>query len=82
MCEAEEVLSWLLSEVEQKSREHLGNVKSAVRTLQDRCNFEDHYEQNRAVDAVLELEGFGVELFGLVRETRQRLKESKRLVAA
>jgi hypothetical protein len=82
MCEAEEVLSWLLSEVEQKSREHLGNVKSAVRTLQDRCNFKDHYEQNRAVDAVLELEGFGGDLMGLVREANQRLKEGKRQVSA
>lgn len=82
MCEAEEVLSWLLSEVEQKSKEHLGNVKSVVRTLQDHCNFEDHYEQDRAVDAVLELGGFGGDLMGLVREANQRLKEGKGQVAA
>ena len=82
MCEAEEVLSWLLSEIEQKSKEHLGNVKGAVRTLQDRCNFEDRYEQDRAVDAVLELEGFGGDLMGLVREANQRLKEGKGQVAA
>ncbi len=64
MCEAEEVLSWLLSEIEQKSKEHLGNVKGAVRTLQDRCNFEDRYEQDRAVDAVLELEGSVASFWG------------------
>lgn len=82
MCEAEEVLNWLLSEIEQKSREHRGNVRGCVRTLQDRCNFQDHYEQERAVDAVLDLEGFGDELSGLVREARQHLKEAKRQVAA
>ncbi|MGE4442093.1 MAG: hypothetical protein AB7D27_11490 [Desulfomicrobium sp.] len=82
MCEAEEVLSWLLAEVEQKPKDCLGSVKGVVRVLQDDVDFESRYDEDRAVDAVIGLEGFGDELLGLVREAKQRLKESKRQVAA
>lgn len=82
MCEAEEVLNWLLSELEQKSTGYLGEVKDVVRTLHHRVNFEDRCDMDRAVDAVSDLEGFGDELLGLVRETRQRVKEAGQKVAA
>lgn len=82
MCEAEEILNWLCDELKLKSKECLDSVKGAVRTLQDRVNFEDRYEQNRAVDAVLEIEGSSDELLGLVREARQRVKEAGQKVAA
>jgi hypothetical protein len=82
MSNAEEILKWLCDELEKKQREHLGRVKTAVLTLQDHVNFQDYYEQERAVDTVLGLEQLGDELSDLASEAKQRLKEAKQQVAA
>lgn len=82
MCEAEEILRWLCEELKQKQKEHSDAVKGVVGVLQHNVNFEDMYEQMRAIDAVNNLEPFSDELSGIVREAKLRMKEAKGQVAA
>ncbi|KAF5046496.1 hypothetical protein DSECCO2_470150 [anaerobic digester metagenome] len=82
MCEAEEVLNWLLSELENKAVSHRVEVKSFARHLELNVSFMDRYEEERAVDSVWPLETVSEELSDLVREAKQRLKESGQQVAA
>lgn len=77
MCEAEEVLSWLLAEVEQKSKEvtECGNDLhwAAPWMAQENKEYGDAFDQ---------LDELMIEFRSLVREAKQRLKEAKRQVAA
>jgi hypothetical protein len=82
MSNAEEILRWLCEELEKKQKEHLSSVKRVVQTLSHDVDFEDRYEEMRAVDAVSDLEPFGDELSDLASEAKQRLKEAKQQVAA
>ena len=77
MCEAEEVLNWLIDEVAQKSKE-----ATACRRAVYRASPWDQFvsgEMSAALDRVGDL---GSDLRELVRDARQRLKEAKRQVAA
>lgn len=77
MCEAEEVLNWLLSEIEQKSKEvnECGNdlYWAAPWMAQENKEYGDALDQ---------LDELMIEFRQLAREAKQRLKESKRQVAA
>jgi hypothetical protein len=81
MNSAEQILRWLCEELKQKQKEHQRAIKGAIGVLQHHVNFEDIYEQMRAIDTVSDL-GLSDELLGLVGEAKQRLKEAKRQVAA
>lgn len=78
MCEAEEVLRWLIDEVAQKSKE-AGKCRHSLYDAMPWGAFDSDSEISDAFDRVGDLES---ELRALVREARQRLKESKRQVAA
>lgn len=82
MNSAEQILRWLCEELKQKQKEHLRAVKGVIGVLQHDVNYEDIYEQMRAIDAVSNLEPFSDELSWLVSEAKQRLREAKRQVAA
>jgi len=77
MCEAEKVLNWLCSEIEQKSKEVT------------ECGNDLHWaapwmaqENKEYGDALDQLDELMIECRQLAREAKQRLKESKRQVAA
>lgn len=77
MCEAEEVLNWLIDEVATKSKEAT-ECRRAVYRAVPHCSYLSS-EMSKALDRVGDLES---DLRELVRDTRQRLKEAKRQVAA
>lgn len=77
MCEAEEVLNWLIDEVALKSKEAT-ECRRAVRRAIPWDSFLSR-EMSKALDSV---DDFESDLRELVREARQRLKESKQKVAA
>lgn len=77
MCEAEKVLNWLLSEIEQKSKEIT------------ECGNDLHWaapwmaqENKEYGDALGQMDELMIEFRQLARESRQRLKEAKGQVAA
>jgi hypothetical protein len=78
MCEAEEVLNWLIDEVATKSKE-ADKCRRALYDAMPWGSFDQDSEISDAFDSVGDL---GSELRALVREAKQRLKESKRQVAA
>lgn len=77
MCEAEEVLNWLIDEVALKSKEAT-ECRRAVRRATPWDSFLPR-EVSKALDLV---DDFESDLRELVREARQRLKESKQKAAA
>jgi len=73
MCEAEEVLNWLLEEIEQKSKDVTAcgdDLYWAVELGRD-CG-----------DAMGQLDELMIEFKELAREAKQRLKEARQQVAA
>ena len=74
MCEAEEVLSQLLSELEQKSRGIVGHVKEIVSTPRTGNRTLDAIEETRVMIASLQATLSAREMLDLVCEARRRLK--------
>ena len=73
MCEAEEVLSWLCDELDQKSKE----ITAHGNAVYQATPFPEEFE-----DVLNELDELMAELGQLAREAKQRLKEAKGQVAA
>jgi len=77
MCEAEEVLNWLIDEVKLKTKEAT-ECRHAVHRAIPWDSFLSG-EMSKALDSV---DDFESDLRELVREARQRLKEHKQKAAA